>query len=778
MSRFIEELRRRKVFRVAGAYIVAAWVLLQVAGELVPILNLPDWTSRLVFLLLVVGFVPALILAWAFELSSKGVQREKAPDGSATAASGSVSPAVAGSIAIILVALVGGGGYWFLTADERWANGEAFPQIEAHADAGEWEAAYALAKEVESRLPDSDALATLWETIGFVTTIESSPSGAKVVRRPYMQHDTEWQLLGSTPMSDINIPFGLSVVRLERDGRPPIVRVIGGETAGRSRLPVRDRPFTGGAALPPGGFYFGTTETVPEGMVAVPGFQFPIQTAVIGSPNLVDLNSFFIGKFEVTNREFKVFVDSGGYAEARYWEHDFVDGAETISREAAMARFVDQSGRPGPGTWIGGNYPDGTDDHPVTGVSWYEAAAYAAFMSRELPTVHHWRRAHAAGMIEHQLASSNIESGATAPVGEYPGMGWTGTYDMLGNAREWTWNEMNGNRVIVGGGYDDPAYYVHHSIEDPFATSPFNRDAENGLRLAETSDPLEISTHLRAPVEPRSAPVIGEPVDRNVLNAYLGAFDYQQRALDPASEETKESRHWTRHRVSISSHEDGERIPLYLYLPNTPATSYQVIIYWPTINALVSDSIEQQFVHLDFALRNGRAVVFPVYEGTMERRGQSFPDWASIGGRDLVINAIKDMRRAIDYLESRADINEDKIAFYGYSWGGRLGAIALAVEPRIKVGILNQAGLQHLAIPETSVLNYLQGVSQPVLQFNGRYDTDFDFETSAQPFFEMLGTDPEDKQHSVFDTSHYVPRERVIGETLDWLDKYLGPPNR
>ena len=136
------------------------------------------------------------------------------------------------------------------------------------------------------------------------------------------------------------------------------------------------------------------------------------------------------------------------------------------------------------------------------------------------------------------------------------------------------------------------------------------------------------------------------------------------------------------------------------------------------------------------------------------------------------------MRRAIDYLESRADINEDKIAFYGHSWGGRLGAIALAVEPRIKVGVLNQAGLQHLAIPETSVLNYLQGVSQPVLQFNGRYDTDFDFETSAQPFFEMLGTDPEDKRHSVFDTSHYVPRERVIGETLDWLDKYLGPPNR
>ena len=779
MSRLFEELRRRKVFRVAGAYLVAAWVLLQVAGELVPILALPEWTNRLVFLLLVVGFFPAIILAWAFELSSKGVRRENAPDGSAANVSAGLGPAGAISIAAVLTAVVGGSGYWYLTADERWANGEAFPQIEAHADAGEWEAAFAIAKEVERRLPDSEALDALWDTIGFITTIDSSPSGATVYRRPYAEPDAEWQPLGTTPMTDISIPFGLSVIRLELEGRPMIERVIGGESAGRTRLPVRDQPFTGGASIPPGGFDFDTTDAVPEGMVAVPGYQLPVRTAVLGTRNIVDLDPFFIGRFEVTNREYKVFVDSGGDDEARYWEHHVVDGGETISRQAAMARFVDQSGRPGPSTWIGGTYPEGMDDYPVTGVSWYEAAAYAAFMSRELPTMYHWRRAHAAGMIEHQLANSNIESGEIAPVGKYQGMGWTGTYDMLGNAREWTWNAMNDNRVIVGGSYKDPAYYVYHSIEDPFSMSPFSRDEENGFRLAETRETNSAAAaSLKAPVEPRSEPDIAEPVDANVLNAYLRNFEYDRRPLESVTEETEELRHWTRHRISITSHAEGERIPLYLYLPNTPATSYQAIIYWPSINALFSDSIVQQSVRLDFALRNGRAVVFPVYAGTLERRGQTFPDWTSIGGRDLVIDAIKDMRRTIDYLESRADINEDKIAFYGHSWGGRLGAIALAAEPRIKVGVLNQAGLQHLAIPEASVLNYLQGVTQPVLQFNGRYDTDFDFETSARPFFEMLGTDPDHKRHSVFDTSHYVPRERVIGETLDWLDKYLGPPNR
>ena len=90
---------------------------------------------------------------------------------------------------------------------------------------------------------------------------------------------------------------------------------------------------------------------------------------------------------------------------------------------------------------------------------------------------------------------------------------------------------------------------------------------------------------------------------------------------------------------------------------------------------------------------------------------------------------------AIDYLEDRQDIDSEALAFYGFSWGGRLGPIALAVEPRLKVGVLNQAGLQHLKTPETSVLNYLPRVKVPVLQCNGRYDTDFRFESSAKPFF-------------------------------------------
>ena len=74
--RFYQELKRRKVFRVLVAYLVAAWLLLQVAEVLSSILGLPDWAPRLVLLLLVIGFVPALILAWAYELTPDGIKRD------------------------------------------------------------------------------------------------------------------------------------------------------------------------------------------------------------------------------------------------------------------------------------------------------------------------------------------------------------------------------------------------------------------------------------------------------------------------------------------------------------------------------------------------------------------------------------------------------------------------------------------------------------------------------------------------------------------------------
>jgi TolB-like protein len=77
---FIEELKRRNVFRVGIAYAIATWVLLQITEVITPILGLPDWAPKLIFVILAVGFVPALIFAWAFELTPEGIKKEKDVD--------------------------------------------------------------------------------------------------------------------------------------------------------------------------------------------------------------------------------------------------------------------------------------------------------------------------------------------------------------------------------------------------------------------------------------------------------------------------------------------------------------------------------------------------------------------------------------------------------------------------------------------------------------------------------------------------------------------------
>src|SRR5688500_3677957 len=74
MMRFFAELKRRNVYRVAVAYAVVAWLLIQIATQVFPFFEIPNWAVRLVVLLLALGFPIALILAWAFELTPEGIQ--------------------------------------------------------------------------------------------------------------------------------------------------------------------------------------------------------------------------------------------------------------------------------------------------------------------------------------------------------------------------------------------------------------------------------------------------------------------------------------------------------------------------------------------------------------------------------------------------------------------------------------------------------------------------------------------------------------------------------
>jgi len=97
LTNFFAELKRRNVYRVAIGYAVVAWLLIQIATQTFPFLDIPDWTVRLVMVLLALGFPVALVLAWAFDITPKGVERtdDIAPIKGLTSKAPSIEPAAA-----------------------------------------------------------------------------------------------------------------------------------------------------------------------------------------------------------------------------------------------------------------------------------------------------------------------------------------------------------------------------------------------------------------------------------------------------------------------------------------------------------------------------------------------------------------------------------------------------------------------------------------------------------------------------------------------------------
>ena len=76
MASWRSEFRRRKVFKVGVAYLVVAWVLIQIADTVAPQLNLPEWAPRLITLIVLLGYPIALVLAWIFDLTPEGIKAE------------------------------------------------------------------------------------------------------------------------------------------------------------------------------------------------------------------------------------------------------------------------------------------------------------------------------------------------------------------------------------------------------------------------------------------------------------------------------------------------------------------------------------------------------------------------------------------------------------------------------------------------------------------------------------------------------------------------------
>lgn len=221
---------------------------------------------------------------------------------------------------------------------------------------------------------------------------------------------------------------------------------------------------------------------------------------------LVRVDGVYLDRYPVTNRHYLQFVEAGGYQNMQLWD-------PTIW--PAVLDFVDQTGAPGPRFWHDGTYPPELADHPVVGVSWYEAAAYARWVGKRLPSDPEWVKAGCWPVLTHGTRPMQRRfpwgdtmdrelvnlwgsgPGSTVSVYDLPdGVSVGGVYHLIGNVWEWTtshfgvWDasarrlETTSPMKSIRGGAFDTYFDVQATCQFQSGESPIRRKHNIGFRCA------------------------------------------------------------------------------------------------------------------------------------------------------------------------------------------------------------------------------------------------------------------------------------------------------
>jgi dienelactone hydrolase len=643
---------------------------------------------------------------------------------------------------------------WQRAVKLRRVHETTLAEIERLIAARKWGAAYDLALLAEREAPEDGSLKALWPRVAVTTSIDTTPAGADVYVKEYYQPQSAWRHLGKTPLRDVRLPKVYLRWKIQKEGCAPLERAPGVDASVH--------------------FDLDPAAAIPAEMVKVGAWTG--KTFATGLP-AAKLDAFLIDRYEVTNRQFKVFVDQQGYTNRAFWKQPFERAGRTLSADEALAEFHDRTGQPGPATWKNGTYAEGEADFPVTGISWFEAAAYAEFAGKRLPSIYHWRVAAQVAEFESLVSLSNFAGRGLARVGTYRGMSAFGVYDMAGNAKEWCWNSGGpGTRYVLGGAWREGSYMFAQRD----AQSPFDRSADYGFRCMRLmgTNPLppeidaELAIQLRNYAEER-------PVSDEVYQAFRSAYYYDKSPLEARAEGAEDTDpRWRMEKISFRAAYGNERVPAYLFLPKNSTPPFQTLVYYPTSAAQIFKSLAEDpydMAMIAMLVASGRAVICPIYKGTYERFEPSPPGAGLSAARDRMVMIAKDLGRAIDYLETRTDIQPGKLAFFGYSAGGTNGTILPAIETRLKASVLVAGGFtQRDSLPEADPINFAPRNTVPTLMLNGRYDFARPVELSQLPMFRLLGAPPEQKRHVLFDTGHNLRPEQVASEVYVWLDRYLG----
>ncbi len=742
----LEKLKQSKVFKVVSGYAIVAFITVQIASLVSDSFGFGEEFMQNIIILFLIILPFIALVAWAAS-SKYGTFK------------------ILGISLFLLFTGYGTGSY-------IWVNNFMLPQVQDFISKDDNVAAWLTSSRINSFAPFFSTISGEDENISALASIRTQQDGVSVSWKAYGQVD-DWRFLGKTPLKPTRLPRGILKFKLEKEGYETTYF-----SSSNPSLKFYNSPFDPGWNLEP--INLQPQGSVPNGMIYIQGGNFvPALTGSGVDP--VFLHPFYIDKFEVTNKDYKEFLDAGGYSNSQYWvEMDFIKDGIALSFEEAKKMMVDSTGMTGPAGWEVGTYLQGTENYPVTGISWYEALAFARYKGNILPPMYHWAKAAfppdeiVSPISPKLLKRANFSKEKITNVGQ--GEGAYGTFDMAGNAKEWVWNIFGGRGLTLGGAFDEPTYLASQTAPEP----RMNRSLKNGFRTVRLINPRDLNP-FGDPIETQAPRDLSyyKPMSEEVFNVY--ARSYQVSSSRPKHTEVYiDDSHpvWIKEKISLDVGYNNETMDVLIFKPKNSFGPSSPVIIHPGANYYTTppeiDDVNPGEFSLDFLIKSGKTLVWPAWKGSLNRmpENRSSNEDTLRQFRSQFIAWVDDTDKTLDYLETRSDIDSNNIFYLGMSYGALFNTHTLLFEDRYKGAILYVGGAFPTYPPLVDGINHLPRIKTPFLMLNGEQDYLVP-KSAANFFFQSTGTPSEDKKIIFYDSGHWpLPRNQMIKETLSFIDQY------
>ena len=549
------------------------------------------------------------------------------------------------------------------------------------------------------------------------------------------------------------------------------------------------------------------TEETPRDMTLVSELTRPSKTGVTdGSVAPPHELIFWMDRHEVSNEDYFEFVEAGAYERPEFWKTTpFMRDGEELTFEAAMKRFVDRTGEPGPASWSKGRFPKGMDQHPVSGLSFFEATAYACYRGKQLPTAAQWHFAASGEATIGMVSRNNFASNGPATCGAHSGISRFNIRDLGGNVREWCCNgQQPEHSYTLGGSWKSPSAAIHLNI----ATNHWDRSEVNGVRCCKSIGSLK---QTQAPLA-NAKPVVF-PTHENLeyalpeLAELRPLYEYDRKTpTNPSGNQianaTFASLGMSHTIAQIQSAHDPSRYNLHLLASTKPNTPLRCVIVLPdalqtshssySLAPLTSENPEALAITADILSRYRLMLCMPDLSRPFYVAGgnqlaskpptQHTPDEQT----DNLVKKVKDTMRALDYLLSRSDLDAEQCFLLAF---GRRAASAirlLALDDRFQAGVLVGGGygklsrigrqMRPLMRHSNAAHHFAPHVKKPLLMINGSRDLLFPETLSQRPLYQELGST---RKNKIMLGTNLLNEPQHLGEILlhaaDWFQKHSTP---